>query len=195
MDRQTFEGIKQRHGGYASWAIWADPTTRRPKSNIGDLTVLDPDQNADLLGTIRRDVVMVGLNLSRPCAEPFRNFHDTNRNAQDFKIRYAFSGTPYYGAYMTDIVKGVVVVESTDLMRHLAAHPALVGENVQALAAEIDDLGCAAPTVIAFGNDAFGLAARYLAPSRYSRLVGVTHYAHFIAKEAYREQVLAQLAG
>lgn len=44
MDRETFEVIKRKHGGYASWAIWAD-ATGTPKSNIGDLSVLDPDEN------------------------------------------------------------------------------------------------------------------------------------------------------
>jgi len=28
---------------------------------------------------------------------PFANFHDSQSQAQDYKIRFAFSGTPYYG--------------------------------------------------------------------------------------------------
>jgi hypothetical protein len=59
---------------------------------------------------------------------------------------------------------------------------------------EFDDLNCAAPTLIAFGNDAYLLAAKHIPSSRYKRLVRVTHYSHYISKEEYRHRVLAQLA-
>lgn len=74
VDREAFERIKQKHGRYASWAVWAE-STGRPKSNIGDLSVLEPDHNPTLLQTLRDDVVMLGLNLSRffPAAT-FANF-------------------------------------------------------------------------------------------------------------------------
>ena len=79
-------------------------------------------------------------------------------------------------------------------MRHLAADPTLVSENVRRLLGEFDDLGCATPTLIAFGTDAYRLAVRHVPSSRYSRVVGVTHYSHYISKEDYRERVLAELA-
>lgn len=41
IDRETFDRIKERHGLYASWAVWAKPRAT-PKSNIGELRVLDP---------------------------------------------------------------------------------------------------------------------------------------------------------
>jgi hypothetical protein len=63
VDRETFDLIKKKPGAYASWAVWAEPTGR-PKSGIGDLRVLDPDQNPTLLQKLRNDVVMVALNLS-----------------------------------------------------------------------------------------------------------------------------------
>jgi hypothetical protein len=61
---ETFDRIKEKHP-YASWAIWSPwwPPDGRPKSNMGDLTVLDPDRNPALLGMLRSDVVMLGLNL------------------------------------------------------------------------------------------------------------------------------------
>ena len=64
VDRETFDRIKEKHGLHASWAVWSEPDGK-PKSKMGDLTVLDPDQNPALLGMLRSDVVMVGLNLSR----------------------------------------------------------------------------------------------------------------------------------
>jgi hypothetical protein len=116
VDRKTFDLIKEKHAPYASWAVWSEPDGR-PKSNMGDLTVLDPDRNPALLGMLRSDVVMVGLNLSRDRPLPFGNFHDANAAGQHYKIRFAFTGTLFYGAYMTDIIKGVVMLKAGDLMR------------------------------------------------------------------------------
>jgi len=190
VERATFDLIRRKHGAYASWAIWAHPTAR-PKSNTGDLSVLDPELNPALLRALRPEVVMVALNLSRFSPEPFGNFHDASPESQDYKIRYAFADTPYYGAYMTDFIKEFVMLKSIDLRRHLAAIPTLVGENVRKLLEEFADLGCESPTLIAFGNDAYRLAAQHVPSNRRSRLVGITHYSHYISKERYREQVLA----
>ena len=192
VDRETFDLIKKKHGAYASWAVWAEPTGG-PKSSIGDLSVLDPDRNMTLLQRLRNDVVMVALNLSRFNPASLANFHDPSSVAQDYKIRFAFSGTPYYGAYMTDLIKGVVMLESSNLMGHLAKNPPIVSENIHRLLEEFDDLNCAAPTLIAFGNDAYQLAATYVPSNRYTRLVRVTHYSHYISKDDYRQRVLAQL--
>lgn len=193
VDREIFDLIKKKHGAYASWAVWAEPTGR-PKSGIGDLRVLDPDQNPTLLQKLRNDVVMVALNLSRFLPVSLGNFHDPRSVAQDYKIRYAFAGTPYYGAYMTDLIKDVVMLESSNLMRYLAENPSLVSGNVHRLLEEFEDLNCAAPTLIAFGTDAYLLAAKHVPSSRYSRLVKVTHYSHYISKEEYRRGVIAAVA-
>ncbi len=193
VDRETFDRIKEKHGPYASWAVWSEPDGR-PKSNQGDLTVLDPDRNPALLGMLRSDVVMVGLNLSRDLPPPFGNFHDERAEGQDYKIRFAFTGTPFYGAYMTDIIKGVVCKKGGDLMHCLAANPDVVAENIRCLLEEFDDLKSEPPTVIAFGVSAHLLAAEHLPANRYSRLVRVRHYSDYISPTAYREQVLSELA-
>ncbi len=193
VDRETFDRIKEKHGPYASWAVWSEPDGR-PKSNQGDLTVLDPGQNPALLGKLRSDVVMLGLNLSRDQPPPFGNFHDAKAQGQDYKIRFAFTGTPFYGAYMTDIIKDLRMLKSGDVMRCLAAHPDVVAESVERLLEEFDDLKSKSPTVIAFGGSAHLLAARHLPANRYSRLVRVTHYSHYISPTAYRERVLSELA-
>jgi len=97
VDEKQFESIKQKHGGYASWAVWADAGAK-PKSNMGDMSIFDLDSNPALMDALRHDVIMVGLNISRSFCEPFRNFHDSNPRANDLKIRYAFQNTEYYGA-------------------------------------------------------------------------------------------------
>ncbi len=194
VDRATFDRTKQRHGLYASWADWATPTDR-PKSNIGDMRVLDPDQNPSLLNILRSDVIMLGLNVSgRLLPEPLRNFHDPSPMGQDYKIRYAFAGHAYYGAYMTDFIKEVQMVKSTELLRHLRANPSVVRENVERLYQECDDLGCDTPTILTFGADTYRLVAEALPRNRCSRLIGLKHYSHYISKEKYREDVLGLIA-
>jgi hypothetical protein len=193
VDRETFDLIKEKHGRYVSWAVWAEPDGK-PKSHVGDLTVLDPDQNPALLGKLRSDVVMLGLNLARDWPRPLGNFHDTSSRGQDYKIRFAFTGRPFYGAYMTDIIKGVVMLKAGDLMRYLAANPHVVAESVKCLLEEFDDLKSESPTVIAFGRNAHQLADKHLPKDRYSRLVRVRHFSDYISQTAYRERVRSELA-
>jgi hypothetical protein len=140
IDRTRFELVKKRHGSYSSWAIWT-PATRGPKSNIGDLSVLDPDASPLVLQTVNRAVVMVGLNISRSFDEPFRNFHDQSPNANDFKLRAAFTGTTYYGAYMTDVVKNVRMVKSSDLVRYLRKNPKIIDSQIATFRDELRDPG------------------------------------------------------
>ena len=76
IDIEQFEIIKQKHGRYASWAVWAD-ASEKPKSNMGDVSHF---KNESVLSLLKNSVVMVGLNISRPVrvSEPFINFHDPN---------------------------------------------------------------------------------------------------------------------
>jgi hypothetical protein len=124
IDLQQFKNIKQKHGSYASWAVWANASEKKPKSNMGDLSAFD---DARVLSLLRNDVVMVGLNFSvlRDAPKPFFNFHGKGGGA--FKIRYAFNDSPYYGAYMTDIIKLQEEVDAKKMMQHLKAHPEVSG--------------------------------------------------------------------
>lgn len=162
---------------------------------MGDMSVLDEHANASLLQTLRNAVVMVGLNISRTFSEPFRNFHDPSPRANDFKIRHAFANTKYYGAYMTDIIKNVKMVNSTDLLAHLRNRPALIRENADTFREELRDLRSSKPIILAFGNSTYKLIAENVPASYYSRLIKLTHYAHHIGKEHYRDTVLAQIGG
>ena len=120
IDRQRYELIRQKHGKHASWAVWAAPA-QKAKSNMGDITIFN---NESIVSQLRPSFVMVGLNLSRfTPSEPFRNFHDSSPKAQDYKIRHAFIGTEIYGAYMTDIIKGLVEVDSKNVIKHLKDNP------------------------------------------------------------------------
>jgi hypothetical protein len=105
IDQTKFEFIKKKYGYCASWAIWAD-VGKKPKENVGDLRVFDIKNNPGLLQQLNPNIILVGLNFSRGIIKvPFANFHDARSEAMDFKIRYALSGSQFWGAYMTDIIK------------------------------------------------------------------------------------------
>ncbi|WP_460165001.1 hypothetical protein [Thermostilla marina] len=162
---------------------------------MGDLSVLDPVANPLLLEQLNPSVVMVGLNISRAFPEePFRNFHDPSSVANDYKIRFAFEGTRYWGAYMTDVIKGFVEPVSGKLMAYLKMHPEVVDSHIRKLRAEIADLGVPKPKLLVFGRAAFRLLMQNLSPDDYSLLVPLTHYSHHISKEKYREVVLHEIA-
>ena len=195
IDAPRFELIGRKHGGYASWAVWAAPTST-PKSNIDDLSVLDIAVTPATLGLLKSDSIMVGLNISRPFGERYRNFHDPSPRENDFKIRFAFANTDFYGSYMTDIIKHVEMVKSDDLLRHLKERPSLVQANVEVFREELRDLGGKRPIILAFGVAAHTLIAQNIPRDEYSSLVRLTHYSHQVGKEAYhRDQtILAQIS-
>lgn len=78
ISRQKFDDIKRKYEEAGSWAVWAE-AGEKPKSNIGDITVLDPGLNPLLLDIIQTNVIIVGLNLSRNRVTLFKNFHDGKR--------------------------------------------------------------------------------------------------------------------
>jgi len=163
---------------------------------MGDMNVFDLASNPALLHVLKTNVIMVGLNIAsvpRLRPEPFGNFHDPSPSANDFKIRYAFRDTEYYGAYMTDIIKRVGMLDSKDLLAHLKAHPALVEQNIENFREELCDLNCSAATILAFGVGAYNIIRDNLRTAEYSKLIKLTHYSHQISKEKYREAVLQQI--
>lgn len=196
ISRALYDKVEARYGSVASWAVW-EPQGDRPKSNMGAHNVFNLEKNRTLLDTLRNDTVMLGLNLSREvkAARTFSNFHDESPHANDFKIRYAFEGTPYYGSYMTDVLKNLVIPDSQDVRRYLSNNPALVEPHIAALVAEFADLECERPTLLAFGRDAYGLLADHLDKRLYRSLIRLTHYSHQMNKEKYRVEVLSQIAG
>ncbi len=193
VDRETFDLIKSKHGRYASWAVWAESRGSR-KGWLADPDILDPDRNPTVLGALRNDVVMLALNQSgREIRRPLGNFHEYNAPGNDYKIPFAFAGTDYRGAYMTDLIK-VPELKSSNLARRLRADPSLVTASLRKLREELDDLGGPPPTLIAFGGLTYRLARTHVPASWYSTLRRVTHYSawQFTAEE-YRGRVRSEL--
>ncbi len=188
ITREKFEFIKEKYGYYASWAIWADEDNKKPKSNVGDLTILDPEKNKVLLSQLNPNVVLVGLNISRGAIKvPLANFHDSRPEATDYKIRFAFRDSPYWGGYMTDIIKDLDQKSSAKVVAFLQSNPVFEKENVEIFRKELKDLGANNPIVITFGNDTFNILKRNFGQE--FKILKVPHYANYTNKEKYRAQV------
>ena len=148
LDKTHFEFIKEKYGYYASWAIWADEG-EKPKDNVGDLSVFDISNNPELLQQLNPNMILVWLNISRGQIEiPLANFHSAWSRAMDFKIRYAFKGSPFWGAYMTDIIKDFDQKASGKVMSYLRTNKSFEKENVKIFREELKDLGVGNPTII-----------------------------------------------
>jgi len=91
---QKLKNIANYYGKFASWAVW-------DKSNPKVLSFIERS-----ITKLHTNVVIVGLNISQELSSNWLNYHT---EGHDRKLRYAFNESPYFGAYMTDIIKKVEV--------------------------------------------------------------------------------------
>jgi hypothetical protein len=194
ISKKLFYKIAKEYGHVASWAVWAK-AGNKPKSNIEDMHVLDPALNPSLLETIHTDIVMVALNFSREVGYgiPFMNFHSNYSYAQDYKIRYAFEDTSFYGAYMTDIIKDFPKLLSKEVLIYLRDNPNKIRNQLNRFREEMTFIKSECPTILAFGKQTYELLYCYLNREEYASLVQLTHYSHQISKENYRKDVFKKL--
>lgn len=187
IEKSHFKELARKYGSFASWAVWADEG-KTAKSNIGDLSIFDLDSNPSILEILNPCVVMVGLNFSRPIEEGcFINFHDKRSQGQDYKIRYAFRDTPFYGAYMTDIIKDFEEKISGNVLNYLKAHPEFEILNVRLFEQEVSDLRCPEPLIIAFGNITYEILQRHF--GKKYKIRKVMHYSQYINQVDYKKMV------
>jgi len=188
MNELDFDKLKGRFGYCGSWAIWSKASDT-PKSNVGDLSLLNPDLNKNLLNEINSNIVFVALNFSRETTkEDFANFHDPRPMSQDYKIRYALQDTKLWGGYMTDIIKDYPEKSSNKMMSFLKKDKTIEKDNCKLFLEEMDLLKSNNPKIIAFGNDAYLILTRNFKDK--FNIIKVPHYANYISKEKYRELVL-----
>jgi len=194
INKILLEKIIAQYGDVASWAVWEDEG-EKPKSNMGYHNIFNIEKNPMLLEMLNNNVVMVGLNFSRPLVptEPFKNFHDLSPNANDFKIRYAFRDTQFYGAYMTDLIKNLEMKDSSDVQSYLRQHPEVVNTSIRQFHEEMHLIEAEDPIVLAFGRFTYSLLKKNLRQDAYSKLIKLTHYSHFIRKEKYKKNVMSQI--
>jgi hypothetical protein len=186
ISRDKFEFIKKKYGHYASWAVWADEGLK-PKDNIGDLSIFDIEKNVSLLSQLNPNIVLVGLNISRPIETPFANFHDARPQAMDYKIRYAFQSSPYWGAYMTDVIKDFEQKACGKMMSYLRKNKGFEEENIKLFRDELYNIGSDNTKLVAFGKDAYLFLDRHF--KNEFQIFKIPHYSNYTSKEKYRDEV------
>lgn len=191
ITKELYLSIAKQYGEFCSWAVWADQGAK-PKSNIGDMNIFDIAKNPNLLAQLNPNVIMVGLNFSRNIIkEKFVNFHDSASEGQDYKIRYAFKNTKYYGAYMTDIIKDFEELISGKVVQYLRLNKEFELQNIRLFEQELLDLGAKDPLIIAFGTVTYEILYKHFR-NKY-RLIKVPHYSNYISKEDYKDEVAKAL--
>lgn len=165
MDRERFEKAKEKWGKYSSWAIWspADPH-KGTKSNMSDMSVLNPDLNPNLLQSLKPNVILLALNAADRDVEPvsWGNFHDSYIHAQDYKTRLALWNTPLWGAYMTDLFVGLHNTDSGKVRSWAKNNPDEVTRHIARLEEELSDIGAQQPVIIALGSVVYDIAQSVL---------------------------------
>jgi hypothetical protein len=152
-----YENLKKEFGLYGSWAIWANG--KKHTDGIGDWSVLT-DEN--ILSKAKPSYVFVGLNAAEHDQKtnlvPWCNFHSKDSKQKDYKLRCALQSTNYWGAYMTDIIKGYRCTKSEEVMKFVKNNPQKYNEHLDNFRKEMRLLaGEDRPILIAMGGDAYKL--------------------------------------
>ncbi|MAF82903.1 MAG: hypothetical protein CL797_02225 [Chromatiales bacterium] len=187
MDKNTFDFIKEKYGLISSWAVWVEAGDN-PTSNVGDLSIFN---DPEVIKSLNENIVFVGLNISRSIKTPLANFHDSYSKATDFKIRFALKDSPFWGGYMTDIIKNNIEIDSSKIPNYLKNNPSIEKDNMKIFKEELRDLGCDNPLIISVGALTHIILKRNFDETY--NIINIPHYAVRISKEKYREKILAIL--
>ena len=69
----------------------------------------------------------------------------------------------------------------------MKSNKAFEEKNAEFFRQELRDIGAKDPLLVAFGNAVFDILKKYFTDE--FKIIKIPHYAHFISKEKYREQV------
>lgn len=193
ISKGKFEYLRKKFGLHTSWAVWTEKG-EKSKSNVGDLSIFyEEDKLQKTLNKLNPDIVLAGLNgsLGDPETENgkvnFANFHSDYASATDYKIRFAITGTPLEGAFMTDVVKEHYETDSKVLLKQLREDPIYAKLKVEEFFSEILQVS-GRPTIFAFGADGYKLIQKFNR-GRFS-VHKLYHYAHFQNEEKFRAHTL-----
>ncbi|MGI3183523.1 hypothetical protein [Nioella aestuarii] len=191
IDDNTMQAIIDDYAWCSSWAVWMEEG-EKPKSNIGDLSIFDFKKYPEIRKLLHADYIAVGLNISSDSeSSKFGNFHSSSPSAQDYKLRYAFQGTPIWGCYLTDILKDFQEPSSAKVKKYIKEHPNKLQPHFDHFKEEVRLLGAENSLFLGMG----GLATRLLrqALPRDAKVIQIRHYSDFIGREKYRKEVLDAL--
>ena len=190
LDRKTYKLMKKKYGGVGSWAVWSPQMDKgKPKSNMGNMEwTKDEDYLCSILNP---RFVFVGLNLSNRHGKysdiktPWVNFHSGNPHGNSFKLRFSLKDTPFWGAYMTDLIKDVIETDSKKVVPRLKKDKALLERNLKSFENEISYLG-GKPVLVALGKAVYDLLKDL--KGKYE-ILKLPHYSSRMNKEQYRAVV------
>lgn len=158
-----YNHLVSKYGPYSSWAIWND---EKPV----DTGIIDQNINQ-----LHSQFVLLGLNISRPLAGAWSNFHD---NSHARKLRYACNNTKLRGSYMTDIFKGIVQPNSGNFKDMLTDE--IIHENVQFFNQEMKDIKINNDSeFIIFGTPSSLLAKYFNNYFKQDYKNNITYYYHY----------------
>ena len=193
ISQSNYEELKKEFWDVASWAIWKQPASTS-KSNVGDLSVFDDD---NLLLKLNTGFVFVGLNGSGKheayleSSKAWYNFHSSMPYGHDYKLRFALNETPFWGSYITDIIKYYQEVDSNKVVQYVRSNPNIMKQNIEAFEKELFLLG-ENPVIVAIGDASYNLLKENL--KKNYQIVKIKHYSYTISKENYRKEVLESLS-
>ena len=188
----TFNNLKADFGKVSSWLIWKEQG-ETVKSNIGDLSIFE---DIDITKHLQANYVFLGLNASvhdipNPDDRDWGAFHSSdNKRQNDYKLRYTFKDTRFWGSYISDVLKGCPEKNSNTIMKYYKNNTDFQKQQKELLIRELKILN-SEPVLIAFGNYAYSIIKTIE-----DDLVGIKgiikipHYSCFISKENYKNKVL-----
>ena len=194
ITKEQYELLKKNYGSVASWAIWKSPGAT-DRNDIGDVSIFD-DEN--ILVQLNSKYVFVGLNGSgahddyMDKTRPWHNFHSSKSSGYDYKLRFALSGTEYWGSYITDIIKDFPEGDSKNVEEYCKLHPDYLKAQLECFEKEISILG--KPVLIALGGACYRYLHTYLR-GKY-KIYKIIHYSYrygYQTVQSYRERVLNDL--
>ena len=197
IDIERYNKLKEEYGHVSSWTIWGNPTTGI-SSNIPDMSIF---KDKNICNKLNDKYVFVGLNGSsthgNQDVEPWKNFHSSYKYQRDYKLRYALTGSKFWGSYITDIIKVFKgdreeskEVNSKTFMSKLKKHPEVVDENIDIFKNELSILSDKKPVLIAIGNDSYNILKSNL--NKYD-IHKITHYSSWGGAEEYKNDVCSVL--
>lgn len=201
--QENFDGLEKKFGLTSSWCIWKN-AGYRPKSNTSDMSWAD--DKSTLLASINTDYVFVGLNWSithgdqnHGGKDPWTSFHSAYRYQNDYKLRYALSGSPFWGSYITDLIKDHPTHTAKDVKRDLNNDQNMLPKNIKRFKEELQLIG-GKPTLIALGNLVYEILKDYQVSNPHGELEGykivkVKHYSSHGGMKDYRKKVNDALSG
>jgi hypothetical protein len=187
LKKENYLQLKAKYGHLASWAVWTipDEAVDKKSSKVDDMSSFANEDH--LLTLIHNRFVFFALNgsIAHHNGQDFnnwKNFHSSYKFQKDYKLRAALYQTPFWGSYITDVIKNHPTVGRNELLRDIRKSPEILEQNKKMVLDELRLLE-GNPTLIAIGGDAFQLL-KNMFPDR-ENIMQIPHYAIYCSCDDY----------